>query len=286
MRAIWFVYSILCAFFLSLMDVATKKLSSSIGEFEIALGRIGFAVPVLWLFALFEGIPPVNGKIIGVYLFSLPLEAAATLLYIRALSLSPLSLTVPFLSFTPVFLLATSPVMMGERAGPAGVIGVMLIALGAYALNLGSIRQGSFAPLRALIRERGSLLMLAVALIYSVTANFGKMGVLYSSPSFFAATYFSLLALALLVVVLLKKGRVGVFRREMLPLGLLSGVMITFHMLAIELINVSYMIAVKRSSLLFGILFGALVFREKGLRERLPAGVLMMIGILFLAVFG
>lgn len=268
------------------MDVVTKKLSSSLGEFEIALGRIAFAVPVLWLFALLEGIPEVNGEIIGVYLVSLPLEVAATLLYIRALSLSPLSLTVPFLSFTPVFLLATSPVMMGERASPGGVIGVVLIALGAYALNMGSIRQGCLAPLQALIREKGSLLMLAVALIYSVTSNFGKMGVLYSSPSFFAATYFSLLALAFIAIVMFKKGRVKVFRKELLVLGLLSAIMITFHVLAIKLINVSYMIAVKRSSLLFGILFGALVFREKGLRERLAAGVLMMTGILFLAVFG
>jgi drug/metabolite transporter (DMT)-like permease len=39
------------------------------------------------------------------------------------------------------------------------------------------------------------------------------------------------------------------------------------------------MIAVKRTSLLFGILYGALIFREPGLARRLPAGGLMVAGV-------
>ena len=39
------------------------------------------------------------------------------------------------------------------------------------------------------------------------------------------------------------------------------------------------MIAVKRTSLLFGILYGALFFREPGLARRLPAGALMVAGV-------
>jgi len=39
------------------------------------------------------------------------------------------------------------------------------------------------------------------------------------------------------------------------------------------------MIAVKRTSLLFGILYGALWFRERGLGRHLIAGLLMVAGI-------
>jgi hypothetical protein len=49
--------------------------------------------------------------------------------------------------------------------------------------------------------------------------------------------------------------------------------------MALQQVEVAYMIAVKRTSLLFGILYGALLFREPGLRTRLPAGVLMLIGV-------
>jgi hypothetical protein len=39
---------------------------------------------------------------------------------------------------------------------------------------------------------------------------------------------------------------------------------------------------VKRTSLLFGILYGAFVFRESGLAARLPAGALMLAGVVLI----
>ena len=51
------------------------------------------------------------------------------------------------------------------------------------------------------------------------------------------------------------------------------------HFLAIQQVEVAYMIAVKRLSLVFGILYGALLFKEPGLERRLPAGGLMLAGV-------
>ena len=45
------------------------------------------------------------------------------------------------------------------------------------------------------------------------------------------------------------------------------------------ILAVAYMIAVKRSSLLFGIVYGALVFGEARLRQHLFAGSLMVAGV-------
>jgi uncharacterized membrane protein len=58
--------------------------------------------------------------------------------------------------------------------------------------------------------------------------------------------------------------------------------MVYTHFLAIQQVEVAYMIAVKRTSLLFGILYGVLVFRESGLAARLPAGVLMLAGVMLI----
>jgi drug/metabolite transporter (DMT)-like permease len=76
----------------------------------------------------------------------------------------------------------------------------------------------------------------------------------------------------------------GLLRATMLPalfsLGeTLSGV------IAMSLTNVAYMIAVKRLSLLMGIVYGHFMFREEGLRERLVGGGLMLAGVAFI-VFG
>ena len=283
---IWFVFALLCALFLSLTDLFVKKYSSHVGDVEIAFGRILFALPILWLFSFIDGIPTINSDVLWVYLFGLPLELLAIILYVRSLRVSPLSLTVPFLAFTPVFLLITSPIMMGEFPSRIGTAGVVVIAAGAYSLNAGSLRKGILYPLRMIISEKGSIMMLVVAFIYSITSNLGKMGIIMSSPTFFAASYFSLLSMILFFLVLKRGNLKEIFRKELIVIGILSAIMITFHMIAIKLIFVSYMIATKRISLLFGIIFGVIFFKEGGLREKLFGGFLMIAGILIIAFYG
>jgi drug/metabolite transporter (DMT)-like permease len=60
--------------------------------------------------------------------------------------------------------------------------------------------------------------------------------------------------------------------------------MIYTHFLALQRVEVAYMISVKRTSLLFGILYGALVFREPGLANHLPAAALMLAGVALMAL--
>jgi hypothetical protein len=48
-------------------------------------------------------------------------------------------------------------------------------------------------------------------------------------------------------------------------------------------VEVAYMIAVKRTSLLLGILYGALVFKEAGLAGHALAGGLMLVGVFLIA---
>jgi drug/metabolite transporter (DMT)-like permease len=63
-------------------------------------------------------------------------------------------------------------------------------------------------------------------------------------------------------------------------------VMVVAHFYAIAHIEVAYMVAVKRTSLLFGILYGAWLFREQGLTRNLGAGGLMVAGVYLIAAAG
>ena len=51
-----------------------------------------------------------------------------------------------------------------------------------------------------------------------------------------------------------------------------------------QLVEVAYMIAVKRTSLLFGIVYGALLFHETHATRHFIAGVLMVMGVLLIAL--
>ena len=204
----------------------------------------------------------------------------------------PLGLPLPFLAFTPVFLLVVPWLLLGEEITPAGGAGILCIAAGSYLLNLREVRRGLLAPLHAIRREPGSRMMLAVAFIYSFTSTLGKQAIACSSPLFFAALYFSLLVLAFAPLALWRGRRelAAGACRETLRAALLPGISyalsVACHMLAISLARVAYMISVKRLSLLFGVLYGHLLFRDEGLRERLLGTALMLAGVALIVSAG
>ena len=76
-----------------------------------------------------------DSKLVSIGVISAVLKAGSSLLFQRALQLSPVSLSVPYLAFTPALLLVTSYFMLGERPEPAGVAGVFVMTAGAYGLN-------------------------------------------------------------------------------------------------------------------------------------------------------
>jgi uncharacterized membrane protein len=65
-------------------------------------------------------------------------------------------------------------------------------------------------------------------------------------------------------------------------IGLFHALMVIFHCLAIIETKVSYMIAVKRTSLIFSVLYGSIFFKEKYVKERLFGCLLMVCGVGFI----
>ncbi|MCQ4574347.1 MAG: DMT family transporter [Candidatus Brocadiales bacterium] len=286
----WFYYSELAAFFDASTSALSKKALEDSDVYTVAWVRYGYALPFLLCMLLFIEIPPLDSTFFLVTIVLIPLEILALILRIRAIKHSPLSLTLPFLSLTPVFLIGTSYFMLGEKPDESGLIGILLIALGAYLLNVRSTREGLLGPLRAIYNEEGSLLMIAVAFIYSITSNLGKIAILHSGPVFFAAAYPAVIALALFPLMMMMKPANGFKNAASRPflfatIGVSNLLMFVTHNLAIQLIEVPYMLSVKRTSLIFGVLYGWLLFRETNVRERLLGGVVMLIGVAFIVVF-
>lgn len=289
MDSLWLPLTLLCAFALATSDALAKRALANHNEYLILWLRLLFSLPLLLAALPFVTVPPLSRDFFTASLLALPLEALAALLYIRALRLSPLSLTLPFLALTPVFLLVIPFLLLGERISPVGGAGILLVAAGSYVLNLNEGGKGLLAPLRAIRREPGALCMIGVALVYSITSTLGKKAVIASAPLFFSLCYLPALTLVLTPVALWGgrrelKGMAdsGIFRAAALP-GLLYGVMFLSHMTAVSLTNVAYMIAVKRTSLLMGVLYGHILFREPGIRHRLPGALLMVAGVALIA---
>ena len=282
--------SLLSAFFLATSDALAKKAVQHENEYLVAWFRLLFSLPVLVIILAVTPWPPLDTDFYLAFFIALPVELITIVLYIKALKLSPLSLTVPFLALTPVFLVSVSYLILGEKVSLEGAAGIMLIAMGSYFLNINTIRKGLVEPLRSIVREKGALLMIGVALLYSVTSSMGKMAITHSSPLFFAATYYIALNISYIPIAVWKGGsslydfvRQGRFRRLVLP-GLFYALMVVTHMEAMKLTKVAYMVSVKRTSLLMGVLYGYFMFREENIRGRLFGAVLMFIGFVLVVL--
>jgi drug/metabolite transporter (DMT)-like permease len=283
----WVPLTLLCAFSLASADALTKRHLGDCGGGEILTVRFGLAgvllAPGLWLAPL-PPVPPSFWLWMGALV---PLEIVAMRLYVVAIRDSPLSRTLPYLAFTPVFTTLTGWILLGERVSLGGFAGVLLVFAGTWVLNAEGVPGAGLArglePFRAVLRERGARLMLTTAAIYSLTAVMSKAAMLQASPESFGAFYFVVIgAVTLVALPLAGRGGLGAVRRHplaSLAIAALSAAMVVTHFLALAQVEVAYMISVKRMSLIFGVLYGAWLFGERRLGRNLLASALMVAGV-------
>ena len=283
----WTSLTLLSAFFLATADTLSKRYLSHYRPGELVLVRFGVSGALLLPLVLWQPWPQLSPAFWSWVAVSLPLELLAMWLYMQAIRESPLSLTLPYLAFTPAFNMLTGFLLLDETVSWTGFSGILLIVLGAWLLNLETRQNGTglnlLAPFRAITRERGSRLMLMVAAIYSLTSVTSKGALLHANPGFFGPFYFVVLGTASILVFASRDvsswRAMGKHPWVHLGVGAFMAGMVITHFYAIAHIEVAYMLAVKRTSLLFGILYGAWLFGESGLKKNLAAGLLMVLGV-------
>lgn len=181
----------------------------------------------------------------------------------------------------------TSPLLIGELPSSLGFIGVLFIVVGTYFLSIRDVRFGYFAPFKALMNEKGVVLVLIVAFIFSIAINLMKMGMQHSNPLFFALVFNLSVSIALFPIMAtkskrsIKKIRSNV--KSLFVIGLLHALMDIFILNAMELAFVTYVNSVKRTSIIFSTLFGYFFFHEQRIIERLSGASIMIIGILLIS---
>jgi drug/metabolite transporter (DMT)-like permease len=268
------------------LDATRKKLGDVLGPLPLtALLGLG-QVPVFIGWCLLAGASLPRAGYVPQALASIAFNLTGNLLFLRAVQLSPLSLTIPFLSFSPVFSALFSTVLLGELPGPLQLFGMLWVVAGAFLLNLSREDLARPARLwRVLGRERGSLLMLGTALVWALGSIFDKRALVFSS----APMHGLVLALGIpLGVLLLMAGRgelarLGDVRRapRLFSLTLLFAVAsVGLQLLALPHVFVSLYEAIKRCvGMTLAVVNGALLFGEPVTVRKLVAIALMGTGV-------
>lgn len=284
----WLTLGILTAFFEAVKDVFGKHNLQKSDEYVVAWSLSFFSVIFLLPWVLYTGIPALNSQFWLALLTGGSINAVTAILYMKAIKLSDLSLTLPLVALTPLFMLVTSPLIVGEYPNFFDYIGILLIVAGSYLLNIKEKSKGYLAPFKALLDQPGPKLMLIVAFLWSIASNCDKIGVTNSYPIFWVFSLFGTMSVLLLPVLLHKTPNLGRQILKQLPMlaamGFINATGVIFQMQALTLTFVVRVIALKRTSVLMGVLFGHFIFKEKDIQERLLGAGIMILGVLFISL--
>ena len=131
--------------------------------------------------------------------------------------------------------------------------------------------------------------MLIVSFIWSVSANFDKIGI--NSSSVFQYIFFvNLFIFSGTTIFISVKGKLNLSsvkleRKNLFFLSLMTTFTYFFHMMALSLTLVAYVVALKRTAGMITVILGFFFFKEVNFRSRLLGSAIMFIGILFIVIF-
>ena len=283
----WFILGISSGLFHALMSMVSKKTLKDTNPYLVAFAYAAFSLPFAFIALFWLDLTPLNFTFWWSVILTSMLNVVALVIFMKALSIGELSLTVPFLAFTPIFLIFTSDLMLGELPSLIGVIGIVLIVGGAYFLEMQK-GAGILGPFKALLKNRGAQLVLLVAFIYSITSNLDKIAIQNSSPITRIIVVQLLMALVLLFLISFRSNQkiveIKSKYKPLLLIGLLTALILLCQMTALTLSIVPYIISLKRTSALFCVILGVIAFKERNVKPKLLGATLMVLGVFLISM--
>jgi drug/metabolite transporter (DMT)-like permease len=213
------------------------------------------------------------------------LQIGANVLLFQALKVSPLSVTIPFLSFTPVFAALLGRVVLDERPTALQWVGIAVVVVGALSVHAG----GERSLWRALREERGSLYAVIVAALWSLTSNLDKLALEHATLPVHAALQVAAVGGAVTLWLLAR----GQARRLVVPAGaraplagsvVFGAAALGLQLWAIQLMLVGAVETIKRAvGMTSAVAVGRLAFDEAVTAEKVLGVALLVLGTAMLA---
>ena len=265
-----------------------EKLDSSIVTLYKFLFAAIFVLPLL----AYNGINITDDKFWIILIVSSFVFVFGTIWYVKAIHLSGIAHTIPFFSFTPMFALFTGSFFLGESITKEAFIGVFLIISGAYVLNIQKYKEGFFEPFLFILKEKGSLIMFLLSIMFSFAGILYKAGINASDP-------ITMLGMELIVSSVLITSFVLMSKHDnsaVIKLGkkhykefILFGIVIILGDISLgysmKYLFAAYALALKRTTVLFSIILGYLFFSEKEISDKIVGSLIMLAGVAVISYF-
>lgn len=290
---LWLIFALGSAAMNSLLQVVSKEaiLDQKYSKVGIKFVSVCVSSAILFVVSYFVvGLPNIDPRFWSAVLITGILNIFSALVFLRAYEVGEFSSVYSMSMVTPIFLLATSFVFLGEAPSLLGVAGVLLTIAGLWY----AFRKRSDKPLVPSF-SKGNLLGLSVALISAISVNFDKSAAVYSDRFFAPAVSLAVMAIGYGIYLAISPKKIfangGVSSQPqtskifsginiLLLLGLMGAAGTVLYNSALLTGFASYTIAIKRVGVLFGVVWGWLFFKEKDLGKKLIGAAIAILGVI------
>ena len=284
---LWIFSALGSSFTDAFQNIFIKKQTQSLGALTVSWVRsFWIAIILLPLIFIFPSQP--SQLFWWIIIIRTILDTLATVLYVKSFKHSDISLVLPIIALTPLFIVFMEILVFGRIPRILGFIGICFVVCGTYLLNIRNNEKGLLAPFTNLYRNSASRMMLAVAIIWSITSMLHTVAIRETNAYFYGGMSALLIILALTCVSFLRgelkpnKNFVGTFSGNATP-GVLGASSLIFQFIAQSLAPTSYVIAIKRTSIVFSSVLASIFFKER-IEGRLFPATLSTIGVILIAL--
>ena len=283
----WFFLSLLSALFQVLRNMSMKHLGHTLDDTINVWGRFTFLIPFMLVFALWNGIPTVQ-PVFWLYcaLFGIS-QTLATLSLSKGLQLSDISIVTALWKISLVVLVVFAYFTLGEIPSPLGFAGIVISVVGVYLLNVHKSHISFWAPIRELFVDGGLRYTVISALLYAPSLVLLRQAIAYSDAYFSNLVAYIAASLVVLPLVLVRSrqhiAQIPRYWPSFLSMGLFAAMTSVCQSLAFQMTLTTYVEAVKQAEIIFALIIGAMVFKERArIRTILPGSLTMLLGIVLL----
>ncbi|HJO95020.1 MAG TPA: EamA family transporter [Victivallales bacterium] len=299
----WLLFSFLAAFSVATKDVYSKKAVLGANKYLVVWAMNVFSIPLLFIGAgvgLFHlEFASVDTTFWYAMIVGVVVNILALILYFQSVKLSPISYVIPLMAFVPVFSVPVSYIAAIFLPGAfktvslIGFCGIFLIFVGAYLLNMKEIAdKGVFFPIKMLFKEKGSMLMIMVSFLWSISAIFDGIAVHHSSPMFYLVVMTIVTSVIMTFILFIKmkgsdiKEQLSNSYTSLFGVALFNIMGMAFYLIAIGLTTkIPYVLAIRSVNLLIVTVLGYMLFKEKNIMERAVGTCFMVGGLALIAIF-
>ncbi len=283
---VWFIFAILGALLSATYYASIKRLLRDINQYVLASGAFLSCFLILFLISIIKGLPEIGPAFYTSVLITVTINIIGVILFYKALKITDLSLAMPMIAFIPLFLILTSFIFLKEAPTVFGAVGISLVVIGSYVLNLNKNKAHFLDPFKEILRNKGAFYILIIAFLFSISVNFDKLVVLNSDPIFGSSMIYLLLGLSFLGISSIKNRDTKIIYKKNLLKFFLLGVILALVAITINIAYTmqiaSYVISLKRLSILFSVFYGGLIFKEKHILKRGLAALIMLAGAILI----